>query len=137
MTRVLVVDDEPVIQGLLRETLAGDGAEVVLAGDADAALRWLDSEVFDVALIDLLLPRPTGWALLEALRSHPGWPRAVVVSARATPANLVRAFDLGAVDVVGKPFDPLDLSARVSEIAGLAPDGVDRYRRAARARLHV
>lgn len=79
MARVLVVDDEPVIQDLLRETLAGDGAEVVLAGDADAARARLDSEPFDVALIDLLLPRPTGWQLLEAFRSHPGWPRAVVV----------------------------------------------------------
>lgn len=137
MPRVLVVDDEPVIQHLLEETLAGDGAEVVLAGGVEDALERLGAETFDVALIDLLLPKPTGWGLLEALRSHPEWPKAVVVSAKATPANLTRAFDLGAVDVVSKPFDPVELSALVTRIAGLGPAGVEAHRRSARARVHA
>ncbi|MGH9069021.1 MAG: response regulator transcription factor [Acidimicrobiales bacterium] len=136
--RILVVDDEPVIRQLLAETLGGDGAVVELAGAAEEALSRLATQPFDVALVDLLLPRPTGWRVLEALRGGEGdRPRAVVVSARATPANLTRAFDLGALDVVAKPFDPMELSVRVTEIADLAPDQVDAYRRAARTRLHV
>ena len=61
----------------------------------------------------------------------------VVVSARATPTNLTRAFDLGAVDVFGKPFDPLELSACVNKVAGLAAEGLDAHRQAARTRRNA
>lgn len=135
--RVLVVEDEPVIRRLLIETLAWDGVEVVVACNVEEALRRLDAESFDVALVDLLLPLPTGWALLDALQDHPGWPRAVVVSAVATPTNQTRAFDLGAVDVMAKPFDPMELLARVGRIACLGPDEVDAYRTEARTRAYA
>lgn len=135
--RVLVVEDEPVISRLLEETLTGVGVEVVLVGNVDDALRCLDAESFDVALVDLLLPLPTGWALLDGLRDHPNWPRAVVVSAVATPTNQTRAYDLGAVDVMLKPFDPMELLARVGRIASLDPDEVDAYRNAARTRAYA
>ncbi|MGH9129891.1 MAG: response regulator [Acidimicrobiales bacterium] len=135
--RVLVVEDEPVIRRLLEETLAWDGVEVVLACNADEAMGHLGSQDFDVALVDLLLPRPTGWALLAALSAHPGWPRPIVVSAVATAANQARAFDLGALDVVSKPFDPMELLELVDRVARLAPHEVDAYRRAARARAYV
>lgn len=137
MPSVLVVDDEPVIQRLLEETLAGDGSEVVLAAGVDEAIRHLDERSFDVALIDLLLPQPTGWSLLEALRGRDEPPKAIVVSARATPSNITRAFDLGAVDVVGKPFDPVALCDLVRTVAGLTPAETDRHRKAARARAHA
>ncbi len=135
--RVLVVEDEPVIRRLLEETLAWDGVEVVLACNLDQALALLEAEDLDVALVDLLLPEPTGWDLLEALRTHTGWPRAIVVSAVATSANTARAFDLGALDVVNKPFDPVKLIELVDRIACLAPCDVDAYRQAARTRAYV
>jgi two-component system OmpR family response regulator len=137
MPKVLVVEDEPVILRLLEETLAGDGAEVVTVGDADEALRALNEQRFDVVLVDLLLPGPTGWRVLEQLRSRPDGSPVVVVSARATPSNLTRAFDLGAVDVFGKPFDPLELSACVNEVAGLAADDLAAHRQAARVRRNA
>jgi DNA-binding response OmpR family regulator len=61
----------------------------------------------------------------------------VVVSARATPSNLTRAFDLGAVDVFGKPFDPLELSACVNEVAGMEAEGLAAHRQAARTRRNA
>ncbi len=134
MPRVLVVEDEPVILRLLEETLAGDGADVVTVRDADEALRALGQQRFDVVLVDLLLPGQPGWRVVEQLRD--GTP-VVVVSARATPTNLTRAFDLGAVDVFGKPFDPLELSACVNEVAGLAAEGLDAHRQAARTRRNA
>lgn len=135
--RVLVVEDEAAIRRLLADTLAWEGVEVVLVSDVEDALAHLAAEDFDVALVDLLLPLPTGWALLDALAGHPGWPRTVVVTAVATPANQTRAFDLGAVDVVSKPFDPVELLARISRIACLGPDEVDAYRHEARARAYA
>ncbi len=135
--RVLVVEDEPVIRRLLEETLAWDGVEVVLVSNVDDALRCLDAEFFDVALVDLLLPLPTGWDLLDALRNRSDWPKAVVVSAVATPGNQTRAYDMGAVDVMIKPFDPMELVARVGRIACLDPDEVDAYRSAARTRAYA
>jgi DNA-binding response OmpR family regulator len=137
MPRVLVVEDEPVILRLLEETLAGDGADVVTVRDADAALAVLGREQFDVVLVDLLLPGQPGWRVLEQLRSGRDQAPVVVVSARATPTNLTRAFDLGAVDVFGKPFDPLELSACVNEVAGLAAEGLDAHRQAARTRRNA
>jgi DNA-binding response OmpR family regulator len=137
MPRVLVVEDEPVILRLLEETLAGDGADVVTVRDADAALAALGREKFDVVLVDLLLPGQPGWRVLEQLRSGTDQAPVVVVSARATPSNLTRAFDLGAVDVFGKPFDPLELSACVNEVAGLAAEGLDAHRQAARTRRNA
>jgi DNA-binding response OmpR family regulator len=137
MPRVLVVEDEPVILRLLEETLAGDGAEVVTVRDADAALLALREQRFDVVLVDLLLPGQPGWRVLEQLRSNPDSSPVVVVSARATPNNLTRAFDLGAVDVFGKPFDPLELSAVVNEVAGLAAEGLAAHRQAARTRRNA
>jgi len=134
MPRVLVVEDEPVILRLLEETLAGDGADVVTVRDADEALKALGQQRFDVVLVDLLLPGQPGWRVVEQLRD--GTP-VVVVSARATPTNLTRAFDLGAVDVFGKPFDPLELSACVNEVAGLAAEGLDAHRQAARTRRNA
>jgi DNA-binding response OmpR family regulator len=135
--RVLVVEDEPVIRRLLEETLAWDGVEVVLACDVAQALELLECGNLDVVLVDLLLPEPTGWDLLEALRTRAGWPRAIVVSAVATSTNTARAFDLGALDVVSKPFDPVELVELVDQIARLAPEAVDAYRRAARTRAYV
>ena len=134
MPRVLVVEDEPVILRLLEETLAGDGAVVVTVRDTDEALEALRQQRFDVVLVDILLPGQPGWRVLEQLRD--GSP-VVVVSARATPSNLTRAFDLGAVDVFGKPFDPLELSACVNEVAGLAAEGLDAHRQAARTRRNA
>jgi DNA-binding response OmpR family regulator len=137
MPKVLVVEDEPVILRLLEETLAGDGADVVTVRDAGAALVVLGEEHFDVVLVDLLLPGQPGWRVLEQLRSSPDGAPVVVVSARATPSNVTRAFDLGAVDVFGKPFDPLELSACVNEVAGLAAEGLAAHRQAARTRRNA
>ncbi len=137
MAKVLVVDDEPVILDLLRETLAGDGAQVVLARDGDTALRRLREETFDVVLVDLMMPKVTGWGVLEQVGAHPGWPRVIVVSARTGAEEKRRAFDLGAVDVVGKPFEPEALSRLVAAVAALGPDEVDGHRLAARAREGV
>lgn len=137
MPRVLVVEDEDAICQLLAQTFAWEGVEVVLATGVEEALARLNTEAFDVAIVDLLLPLPTGWAILDALAAHPSWPKAVVLSAVATPANQTRAFDLGAVDVVSKPFDPMELLARVGRIACLGPDEVDAYRHEARARAYA
>lgn len=137
LRRVLVVEDEPVIGRLLRETLAWEGIEVVVAASVDQALAYLESESFDVALVDLLLPAPTGWTVLDAMGDRACRPRAIVVSAVATPANLARAFDLGALDVVDKPFDPMALAELVDRVANLDPADVDSYRQAARSRAYV
>jgi two-component system OmpR family response regulator/two-component system response regulator QseB len=110
---------------------------VVTVRDADAALVALREEQFDVVLVDLLLPGQPGWRVLEQLRSSPEGSPVVVVSARATPSNLTRAFDLGAVDVFGKPFDPLELSACVNEVAGMEAEGLAAHRQAARTRRNA
>ena len=137
MAKVLIVDDEPIMLDLIEETLAGEGCQVKLARDGDTALRWLREERFEVVLVDLKMPKVTGWELLEELEGDPDGPRAVVVSARAGPDEVAKAFDLGAVDVVVKPFRPDDLSRLVAEVAALEGTEVAGHRKGARARHHV
>ena len=135
-TRVLIVDDEPVIRNLLRETLAGDGVDCTLAAGGDAALEALREGAFDVVLVDLMMPKITGWGLLEGMRAD-GRARVIVVSAHSGADDARRAFDLGALDVVAKPFEPEELAALVHEVAGLDQEGADRHRDQARRRRGV
>lgn len=137
MTRVLIVDDEPVILNLLKETLAGDGFDCTLARDGETALRRLREAEFDVVLVDLMMPKITGWKLLEQLQGTSPLHRVVVVSARSGPDDAAQAFDLGALDMVSKPFDPDELAALVHRVADLDGDTADTYRAEARKRRGV
>ena len=129
MTRVLIVDDEPDILLLLRVALEARGHETALAADGDSAVRRISKESFDVMLLDLMMPVMDGWGVLDALQGLADRPRVIVVSARTTRPDIVRAIDLGADDYVVKPFSLPELVARVSEVVEWSADGVEANRK--------
>jgi two-component system KDP operon response regulator KdpE len=109
---VLVVDDEPAIRRLLRNTLERAGYAVLEAGDGAAALRLAESAKPAAILLDLGLPDRDGLSLVPLLRKG-GEGTILVVSAREATAEKVAALDLGADDYVTKPFDAEELLARL------------------------
>jgi two-component system KDP operon response regulator KdpE len=110
--RILVVDDEPQIQHLLRTALEGRGYEVRLAADGRAALDAAASSWPNVIILDLGLPAIDG---LEVCRRIREWSRVpiIVLSAREGDRDKVEALDLGADDYLTKPFSMEELLARL------------------------
>ena len=118
MSRVLVVDDDPVILELLRINFEIEGFEVLRASDGEEGLRRARDEAPDVVLCDIMMPRLDGLQLLTTLRADPATARlpVVLLSAKAQNVEVERGLSLGADDYVTKPFDPLELLDRVNAV---------------------
>jgi two-component system, OmpR family, KDP operon response regulator KdpE len=110
--KILVVDDEPQIRRLLRNTLERAEYEVVPAADAREAMRLLGFEKPDAVLLDLGLPDRDGLEMIPLVKSRSD-ATLMVVSAREDVAEKVAALDLGADDYLTKPFDTEELLARI------------------------
>ena len=120
MTRVLVVDDEAGVRFTIEEVLRDAGFDVEAAADAEAALRALQPGTVDVVLSDLRMPGMDGLALLgEVQRRYPGLP-VVLLTARGSERDAVRAIREGAYDYLTKPFDADVLTQCISRAGELA-----------------
>jgi two-component system, OmpR family, response regulator MprA len=105
--RVLVVDDEPQIAWVLRFSLEAEGYEVDTARDGVEAMEKVERDRPGLMVLDVMMPRMDGWAVLEALRGLPveDRPRVVMVTALGSLRDRARAAELGADAYVSKPFD--------------------------------
>ena len=128
MSMVLIVDDEPDVLLLLRVNLEAAGYETVLAADGETALTRIDETAPDVVLLDIMMPVMDGWGVLRVLSGREAAPRVVVVSAKSSDRDVVRALTSGALDFVTKPFDPEDLIAIVARTAGGSMAELERHR---------
>lgn len=109
---VLLVDDEPRLRRALHVEFRGEGYTVVQAGDGEEALRLLDQTPPDLVVLDLGLPGMDGLDVCRAVRRRSRCP-ILVLSARTSERDKVRALDCGADDFVTKPFGMDELLARV------------------------
>jgi two-component system, NtrC family, response regulator AtoC len=107
--RVLVVDDELLIRWSVAQTLAEAGHSVMEAADGKEALHLLRHERVDVVLLDYRLPDSNDLALLATIRRLAPSSAVVMMTAHGTPDVTRRALELGAYDVVDKPFDMSDI----------------------------
>ncbi|WP_201246663.1 CheR family methyltransferase [Halochromatium salexigens] len=107
--RVLVVDDSEINQEVAERILSSHGAEVILAGDGEAALDWLDAhpDSTDIVLMDLQMPRLDGYAATRRLRQDVRWRElpVIAVTAGIFDSMKVRALEAGMNGFIGKPFD--------------------------------
>jgi two-component system KDP operon response regulator KdpE len=110
--RVLIVDDEPAIQRMLKVALGAAGYEPLLASTAAEALHAIASGAPDVVILDLGLPDRDGKEVLRDMRAFSKIP-VIVLSARDREAEKIEALDLGADDYVEKPFGVGELIARL------------------------
>jgi two-component system alkaline phosphatase synthesis response regulator PhoP len=126
-TRVLVIDDEAPIRLLCRVNLEAAGMRVLEAGDGESGIDVARTGEPDVILLDVMMPGIDGWHVAEALLEDPSTDEIQIVflTARAELRDRARGIDLGGVDYVTKPFNPV-------ELAPLVRDLLDRVRRGQR-----
>ena len=116
--KVLVIDDEAPIRLLCRVNLEAEGIEVAEAGDGEQGLELARSESPDAILLDVMLPGLHGWAVAERLledEKTSGIP-VIFLTARADLRDRARGMDLGGVDYVTKPFNPVELAPLVRDV---------------------
>jgi DNA-binding response OmpR family regulator len=111
--RVLLIEDDVAVSGLLKEKLELDGYCVDVSVDAESAEADLRFQDYHLIVLDLSLPRMDGLDLLKRIRAHSTLPPILVVTARVRTEERVTALDLGADDYLAKPFEYPELAARV------------------------
>jgi len=116
--RVLVVDDDAAVVETVRAGLEADGMHVVSAGDGAEALDVLRREDVDVIILDIMMPRVDGWMALMEIRGNPATADTPVIMLTAKTQDLAKilAFKQGVQQYVTKPFNMMELSARVQSL---------------------
>jgi DNA-binding response OmpR family regulator len=126
MTRVLVVDDDPVIADLVAFRLTRLGLDVSVETDGQAGLAAARELHPDLVVLDWMMPRMNGLEMCAALRADPDEQLArtpvLLLTAKAQEPDLERGFAAGATDYIVKPFSPRELATRVT--AALPPGSV-------------
>ncbi|MGH3048831.1 MAG: response regulator, partial [Gaiellaceae bacterium] len=112
VTRVLVIDDEAPIRLLCRVNLEAAGMDVLEAADGPSGLEKALAERPDVILLDVMMPGLNGWRVAEELLDDGRTGRIPIVflTARAELRDRARGIDLGGIDYVTKPFNPVELA---------------------------
>ncbi|WP_309119184.1 response regulator [Paenibacillus sp.] len=121
MTKIMLADDEPALRFLITETLAEEGYGVKEAEDGREAVRLLQSESFDVVILDYMMPELTGVEVCEWLRRTDGDNRdkpVILLTAKAQQKDKDQAIAAGATEYMIKPFSPLQLLELVDRLAG-------------------
>jgi diguanylate cyclase (GGDEF)-like protein len=113
--RILVVDDDPDIARFIEVNLRTQGYEVDIASDGVEALERAAAQRPDLALVDVMMPRMDGFEVVERLRANPRTSNMsiILLTAKALTADKVMGITKGADDYIIKPFDPIELMARV------------------------
>jgi DNA-binding response OmpR family regulator len=117
-TRVLVVDDEAPIRLLCRVNLEAEGMSVLEAADGASGLDLARDEQPDVVLLDVMMPGLDGWRVAEELLEDDRTSAIPIIflTARAEFRDRARGLDIGGVDYVTKPFNPLELAQLVRDL---------------------
>ena len=115
MNRILLVDDDLELTQLLTEILTLEGFQVTVAEDGEEGLQRLAEQSFDLVLLDVMMPRLNGFAMLTKLRKTHDTP-VLMLTARGDSQDRVNGLEAGADDYLAKPFDDRELLARVRAI---------------------
>ena len=117
--RILVAEDDPDIQSLVRHVLEGEGYEVHLAGDGQAALDGYRALAPDLLVLDVMMPRLSGFEVLRTLKDG-GELRAetpvLALTSRSAESDVITGFELGVSDYLTKPFMVSELRARIRSL---------------------
>ncbi|MGH9346704.1 MAG: response regulator transcription factor [Vicinamibacterales bacterium] len=111
--RILVIEDEPEMQVMLRDNLRYEGYDVLSAETGELGLEMGLTNRPDLVLLDVVLPRMSGYSVCQRLRSGGFGSPIIMITARNSEIDRVTGLDLGADDYIGKPFSVSELMARV------------------------
>ncbi|RBP48170.1 winged helix family two component transcriptional regulator [Roseimicrobium gellanilyticum] len=113
--RVLIIEDDPVLQRSLAATLREEDYAVDVASDGVEGLSKAEDGVYDAVLLDVMIPKLDGWAVLERLRARRNTP-VLMLTARDAVRDRVKGLDSGADDYLTKPFEIEELLARLRSL---------------------
>ncbi len=113
--RILMIDDDDRLAGMVSDYLGGAGFRLTLAGTAREGEALLKRESFDAVILDLMLPDADGLDVCRRLRAGSDVP-ILMLTARGEPMDRVVGLEIGADDYLGKPFEPRELQARLRAI---------------------
>ncbi len=113
--RVLVVDDEKLIVKGIRFSLEQDGMEVECAYDGESALEMIKVNQYDIVLLDVMLPKKTGFEVCQQVREFSDVP-IIMLTAKGEDINKILGLEYGADDYITKPFNILEVKARIKAI---------------------
>jgi DNA-binding response OmpR family regulator len=118
MTTVLVIDDEAPIRLLCRVNLEAEGIDVIEADDGPTGLEKARSDQPDVVLLDVMMPGLDGWQVAEKLLEDENTREIPIIflTARAEFRDRAKGLDIGGIDYVTKPFNPLELAPLVRQL---------------------
>ncbi|HYE57104.1 MAG TPA: response regulator transcription factor, partial [Rhodothermales bacterium] len=126
--RILIVEDERPMREALRDNLEFDGYTVDEAADGEEGFRKLQTEAYDLVLLDVMMPHRSGFEVLRAARAAGVRTPIIMLTAKGEEVDAVRGLEFGADDYVTKPFGLRELLARVRAVlrraAGPAPTGI-------------
>jgi CheY-like chemotaxis protein len=116
--KILIADDEQTIIMIVKKVLETSGFEVLVAEDGVQALELIFKEKPDLVLADLMMPKMSGYRLIETLRENVETKRlpVIILTAKAWKEDLEKGIRCGADAFITKPFDPFDLVERVKRI---------------------
>jgi DNA-binding response OmpR family regulator len=114
---VLIVDDDPDVVHIIDARLKAAGLQTIVVFDGQQALHRVETSAPSVMVLELMLPKRSGFDVLARLRELPEpRPKVIVVSSRSREEDVMRAFELGADDYLTKPFSPQELLARIGRL---------------------
>lgn len=114
--KILIIEDSPVIVGMVVFMLKREGYEPLVAEDGNKAMGFLQGNVVpDAVILDILLPYVDGFELLTKMRTLPAWQKVpiIMLTGKSQETDVVRGLDLGADDYLVKPLRSLELAARL------------------------
>jgi DNA-binding response OmpR family regulator len=130
MRKILLVEDDQVLAIALRKGLVSEGYLVESAGDGATGLRAAREQFFDLIILDVMLPKQSGFDVCEQLRKTGNQTPIIMLTARGMEVERVQGLRLGADDYVTKPFSLLELFARIEAVlrrAAKPAAGMERY----------
>lgn len=115
---ILLIEDDELIAGLVRLMVERLGHELVWAPDGEAGKQMLETGTADIVILDILLPYLNGFEVLKALRADPNTAKlpVLVLTGKTAQADIDRVIEAGADDFLAKPFQPNELSHRLTRL---------------------
>jgi two-component system, OmpR family, response regulator QseB len=112
--KILIVEDNQDMRETLKKFLSEEGALVTSVSNAEDGIDAVDEKEFDIAIIDINLPGKSGFSLIEYIREQGFKYPLIAMTARDGIVDKIKGFDLGLTDYIVKPFDLLELRARIN-----------------------
>ena len=118
--RIVVADDDPIVVKFLTAIFQDEGFEVRTADDGEKALKVISEAKPDLVILDLVMPYHDGFEICQKIRSTPATATVpvIILSMKEREQDALRAFEVGADDYIRKPFNALELVARVRKLMG-------------------